>query len=72
MEQSMIIDYIKSHYEVRMRDTDPDTGEVCRDWPIALTKDTSSAEMIANALNRCSYEPNRDFYTVYRDTIVNC
>ena len=69
----MIIDYIKSHYEIRVKDIDPDTGEVYRDWPVALTKDVASASMIVYALTKCSEEPNRDFYMVYRDsTTIPC
>jgi len=68
----MIIDYIRSHYEVRAKDIDPDTGEISKDWPIAITRSNASADMIIYALNKCSDEPNREFYIVYRDTIITC
>lgn len=66
----MIIDHIKPHYEVRLKDTDPDTGEVFRDTPVAMTTREEFAEMITHALNRWSYEPNREFYILPRNKMT--
>lgn len=63
----MIIDHIKPHYEIRVLDTDPDTGDVCRDWPIALTTEKRVAHMIAASLNETDEEPNRLYYTKARN-----
>ena len=61
------IDSIKPHYEVRLIDTDPDTGEVSSDRPIALTTEKSVAHMIAASLNTTDEEPNRVYYTKARN-----
>jgi hypothetical protein len=55
----MIIDHIKPHYEVRVVDTDPDTGDVSNDMPIALTTEKRIAYTIALSLNQTDEEPNR-------------
>jgi predicted transcriptional regulator of viral defense system len=63
----MIIDHIKPHYEVRVVDTDPDTGDVSSDMPIALTTEKRIAYMIALSLNQTDEEPNRVYYTIARN-----
>lgn len=63
----MIIDHIKPHYEVRIQDTDPDTGKVSNDRPITLTTEKSIAHMIALSLNTTDEEPNRVYYTKARN-----
>lgn len=65
-----IVDSIKPHYEIRIKDIDPDTGKVCIDRAIALTSDEQSAGMITQALNLTDQEPNRSYYSVYRAPIT--
>jgi len=66
----MIIDSIKPHYEIRVKDIDPDTGEVCRDWPIAIAMRKEAAGGIVNALNMADEEPNRSYYMLYKDMTI--
>jgi hypothetical protein len=64
------IDSIKPHYEIRVKDLDPETGEVCRDWPISITMEKFAAGTIVNALNIADEEPNRRYYFIHREEIL--
>jgi len=50
------------HYELFMRDIDPDSGAIILNHPIALVNREVYAKMICKALNKNNDEPNRDFY----------
>ena len=63
------ISNIKEHWEIRFKDVDADTGEICQDKPIAISLSEKYANYICNALTKFDYEPNRDFYTLKIETI---
>jgi hypothetical protein len=50
------------HYEVYMRDIDPDSGAITTNHPIALVNREAYANIICKSLNKYNDEPNRDFY----------
>jgi len=64
------IDSIKPHYEIRARDTDPDTGDVSKDWALAIAIKKEAADMIAYSLNISDEEPNRMYYVLHREEII--
>lgn len=49
-----------SHLEIKMIDTDPDTGNQT-EVVIAATVNENFAEMIVNSLNQIDEEPNRHY-----------
>lgn len=63
----MIIDHIHQHWEIRFKDIDPDTGDISQDLPVAITTKEEYANTIMHALNRYSYEPNREYYVMTRN-----
>ena len=53
-----------NHYEIKMIDTDPDTGEE-KELVLAISSDEYHAAMIVYSLNQTSdYSPNREFKSV--------
>ena len=54
---------INDHWEVRVKDTDPDTGQEHSDQPIAISMNRKWAETICYSLNHACDEPNREFYS---------
>ena len=63
------IDSIKPHYEIRVKDLDPETGEVYRDCPISIALEKQATVTIVNALNMTDEEPNRRYYFIHREEI---
>lgn len=63
----MIIDHINPHYEIRLKDIDPDTGIVYRDIPIAMTTREDYAKAIQDAMNKSDEEPNREYYILAKN-----
>jgi len=63
------IDSIKPHYEIRARDIDPDTGDVSKDWPLAIAMKKEAAYLIVHAMNTTDDEPNRMYYALHREEI---
>jgi hypothetical protein len=63
------IDSIKPHYEIRVKDLDPETGEVCRDWPISIALEKQATVTIVNALNTSAGDSNRRYYFIHREEI---
>jgi hypothetical protein len=64
------IDSFKPHYEIRARDIDPDTGDVSKDWALAIALQKEAADMIAYSLNITDEEPNRMYYVLHREEII--
>lgn len=63
------IDSFKPHYEIRVLDTDPDTGE-CTHWAMAITLEKQMAETITVSLNLTNEEPNRLYYFIHREETI--
>ena len=64
------IDSIKPHYEIRAYDIDPDSGDVSKDWALAITLKKEAADLIVYAMNITDEEPNRMYYTLHREEIM--
>lgn len=53
---------IHEHWEVRVRDIDPDTGSTSQDKAIAITMSEQWAGIICRSLGQLDEEPNREYY----------
>jgi hypothetical protein len=63
----MQIDSTKPHYEIRVRDSDPETGIVFRDKTIAVTTKEESAIDICKSMNHTNQDSHRDYYILSRN-----
>jgi hypothetical protein len=66
----MQIDHIKPHFEIRVMDSDPETGIVFRDQPVAMTTSQDHALAIQYAMNQVELDSHRSYYILSRNKIL--